>query len=160
MNHLALITLIFFTLLAGCGTDTGNPFHSGDSRSSAGDTWPIQIGEEPFSFSLAKTVCSKLSQCHADLTFSACTTHFYLIENIDTEVGLPEGTYSTINAIYDAEKNEEIVANTSASAACINDYNKLTCSDVEIVNSWIPENSSPMLRFAESLPTSCINVFQ
>lgn len=159
MKFLPLLILILF-MAVGCGTDTGNPFSEGEPSYgdivAPGDPFP---GEEPFTYSLLKASCRKISRCNTDLSYNQCIGYFYELTNVDTEIGLTVGQYTNLQAVYNAENSNELSLNVSATETCIEDFEALDCDDTQIINSYQPSETNPLVRLNEALSNSCTGVF-
>ena len=160
MNSLFLLILMLF-LAGGCGTDTGNPFSESEPSYgdivAPGDPFP---GEEPFTYSLLKASCRKISRCNSEeLSYNQCLGYFYELTTVDTEIGLTVGQYTNLQAVLNAENSNELTLNVSATETCVEEFEALDCDDTEIINSYQPSETNPLIRLNEALSNSCTGVF-
>lgn len=179
--------VIMFSCLAvtSCGiggTETGNPQPGaqeeggdtgGDSGGDSGDDSPSggdEMGDnEPQGAAAASSaeqilnsLCSKLVSCYETLTDTNCKSGMLEASNIDSELGLNEGAYTSYQAIIDAEVVGEIIVDTRSVAQCQTDIEALTCTDPSVVAAFDPDdadNFNDVFRMIPNGSDSCEGVY-
>lgn len=145
-------------LLTSCGgTGTGNP-----SERAANTT----VGEASASAFASQVVmgrlCAKLLACFANLKEATCINGIEAEKVIDTELGLPSGTYTNYQAVIDAESAGVIVGNVTARTNCAADIDALSCSSVGVAGAYNSSSRRPFQHVDAMIPTgasSCPAIF-
>ena len=135
-----------------CGTETGNPTGASQTLST-----PLTAAE-----SIRDALCERLVECHSGLTVADCLAGVNAATNIDTELGLSAGVYSSYSAIITAERNVEITAASSPSAACTVLIDALECTDPAVqaaYDSGSPDDFSNVAPMIPGASGSCPDVY-
>ena len=138
-----------------CGTSTGNPFLCQDQPAEA-------IGD-PFLISskLRVELCSLLADCHSDLSAMNCKDHFGLLDNIDTEIGLTQGSFDQYSDIEEAELKKSITPNLEGFNLCLSGVQSLSCENPLVQKAFDPEKTNPISAVDELIGSvdSCQMIF-
>jgi hypothetical protein len=157
MKNSILILLMF---LSSCGTETGNPIIDNLTGSPAQDD---STNISSYSSSLVGTICTKLVSCHSSfLTLDNCLVGTKVQSNLDTELGLTDGDYSTYQDIIDAESNSSLTTNNTEAIQCLADISIFTCSDANVLNAFNAGSPTDFSNVYKIIPTgagSCNDFF-
>ncbi len=151
--------LLICLLLSSClveGTDTGNP---GIECDSFGD---CQANSDPESLTsisaVVDSLCLLINECEGPST-SSCQSSLYEQDNIDTEVGLDDLAFASVQEIINAERQGLIQADLDVLGLCIEDIEKIDCSDSGVDDSFDPGLTNPYEKTANVIPVSCSSLY-
>ncbi|MBT4761956.1 MAG: hypothetical protein HOO06_09690 [Bdellovibrionaceae bacterium] len=169
MNRLINIVFMLFALQllsscdSNCGTVTGNPFSCAKEKIPSHANTGSPIITDYFSTSLRSFTCQRISTCHNNITATECNNEFLNITNIDTEIGLSSGVYTSFSDIQVAEQNNNISANVTQGNLCLTELNTITCENTLMQNAYDSTALSPLEGVAQLISqgtTSCQATFQ
>jgi hypothetical protein len=136
--------------VGSCGTGTGNPIDDMGSKTPDG-----MIGTNE----LMHAVCNKMSACHTDLAWADCKEKFFARTDVDTEIGIPAGTYPTFLDTFKAELNYKIKYSPLDFNDCLSNLNSMTCDDPLIVNAYTSSAVDPMAGITAIFSPICADAF-
>ncbi|MCJ8275694.1 MAG: hypothetical protein HRT44_10645 [Bdellovibrionales bacterium] len=150
-----LFSLLF--LLVACGTDTGNPGATPESGEGFDNAIGVidRPGDEVIP-TLVDVICDRFTDCGTS-TFKSCKSSLYALDEIDTEIGLPEGAYSSLKEVHNAFTDEALKESPDDFNQCLADIQASSCSDLDFTQQPHPDNND----FAGSsvvIPSSCSNM--
>lgn len=144
--------LVFIVSCRLDGTDTGNP----GTPDMSSPTTDVQTASEISE--IIDASCSLLSQCEGS-TLQECKSKVFAQTNVDTELGLNPGDYTTMSSIHSAVLNGGLDPDASAHAQCLQDIDALSCAATEVIDAYDPGLTNPYAGLADMLPLSCESIF-
>ncbi len=157
-----IMILLLCLSCASCildGTDTGNP--GIDNPTNCSDSGCDQMsggGYESKISGVIYEVCQLINDCKSQ-SMDSCRKALKTQRNIDTEVGLADSDYETVNDIIIAERYGFLIADSQAARICEEDISRLECIDTGVDESYDASLNNPYEKTADVLPTSCIDIF-
>jgi|GEM_PF-4775745 len=118
----SLVVMLSWILLAGCGTDSGNPGIVSDTTSE-----PVA---QDF---IGGVICERLATCGSVET-STCRTSLLSATEITSHLGLDSSVYATLSEAVHAEASGQLRVNSSELTSCQNAIAALACNS-SLVNS-------------------------
>lgn len=158
-----LLCLVSAANLQGCGqgcggTETGNPA----CGEGIDETGPFSDETQTAAERILDSLCNKLTECFDSLTQSECQTGVLGTDQIDNELGLTEGSFSSYLEIINAERGETISADSDALNTCLSDIRILDCSDEGVQAAYSeadPDNFDNVENMVPAGIDSCEGVY-
>lgn len=135
LNILSLFFCLWMSfIICGCGaggTETGNPTDEDQPESADAGTVAQQILDQ---------LCFKLTECFENLTIADCQTGILQSSQIDTELGLEQGSFDSYQEIINAEQVGDILPDNNDVTTCLIDIAALECDAANVVFAYDPND--------------------
>jgi parallel beta-helix repeat protein len=116
----------------------------------------------PAASKVLSAVCSLMTECRSDLSFSSCQNGVLNTTGVDAALGLTAGSYATYSAMLNAEEAGTIAANDAMADSCYVGIASLSCSSSTVQAAYNPSQTDPFSGVAamvDSTPSTCNNVY-
>lgn len=108
--------------------------------------------------SLPTVACEKINECEG-FDQASCVNSFFILDNIDSEIGLTPGDYVDFNAVRRDVADELIIEDAAASLICLDELRNLSCALPAVDAAYDPILINPLQNLEGMLPVSCANIF-
>lgn len=145
MKNVFAVLFLSFAILAGCGTDTGNPSFT-NNPNNGNET--IRAGF------VATSICKKIQTCD-DTLIQDCEQFVADAPNVGGAMGANPASYPTLNAVIDGVSRKELTFDIFAAASCRHAIETLSCDDPlfrEAAGTSVPHEFDNVYKFLRADP--------
>jgi hypothetical protein len=110
------------------------------------------LNEELKTVQIAQSVCSKLKECNSTIDLISCTLGVLKTGGASDRFGLSPQSHESLFQIMSSEMKGTVAVDPTAVNACVLETARLSCSDAEVMNAYVPTAANPYLNFPEMIP--------
>ena len=148
-----LLVSLSLCMFLGCSTETGNP-----GVLNSEQNFSIESPIDSMASTLVGTLCEKIVSCFPDANYKMCGSALFVDVNMVPTLGLENSKYPDLISVFDDEVRGNLKVKSSG-YLCLNQVNKLKCSDELLDRALQGEKDNPYDSAYETVPLVCLGSF-